>query len=189
MEEKCERLSADDLTDTEEYKHECWKLGLAASETMAADAFSAEVERLQGLCTTIVEAWVSNNVTKLQATAKSVERATVRMATLKASGLGLLANTNAIWNICDGATRMVIEQTLKKLRKAARSRDSVFILGAEHKPEAPSSHTGKYSASCFKDYVVDLVEMFLRLTNHVVRVEIARKVAIILVQHRCVQVV
>ena len=78
---------------------------------------------------------------------------------------------------------MVMEQNLKRWRKAARERDEEFVRGSEHKPVTPSSHTGKYSASCFKDYVVDLVELFLRLTNHVVRVEVARKSAIILVQH------
>ena len=36
LEGREEMSENDDLTGTEEYKHECWKLGLAASETLEA---------------------------------------------------------------------------------------------------------------------------------------------------------
>ena len=116
----------DDLTDTEEHKHELWKLGLASTaDTLPLTQYLEEVSRLQAYRNKLIDTWISGDTELLERLARHTGRLTFRMSTLKASGLGFLMNTSEMWSQASntiGNTRELVNSTLKRWRRWCRER-------------------------------------------------------------------
>ena len=93
-------------------------------------------------------------------------------------------HTNEVWRSTDVETRNIITDIMKKWRKLCRDRDTEFVRGSEHVIDMRLNRRplGETVAGKFKDAVLDITDTFVQRTNCLVRVEVARRVAINLVQ-------
>ena len=53
----------DDLTDTEEHKHELWKLGLVSTaDALPLTQYFEQVSRLQEFCNKLIDTWINGAI-------------------------------------------------------------------------------------------------------------------------------
>ena len=98
--------------------------------------------RLQEFCNRLIDTWISGDNELLERLARRTCRLTVRMSTLKASGLGFLMNTGKIRSQVGGNTRELVNSTVKRWRRWCREKNPEFVRGNEHQVEAQQRHFG-----------------------------------------------
>ena len=121
----------------------------------------------QNFTTKLMEAWIASDIPKLKQAARTRRRLMVRKITLKAGGLGLLMNTNEVWQGNDGETRNMIADTLRKWRKSCRECDKEFVRGSEHiiDMKLDGKPFGETTAGNFKDAMLDITDTSVQKTN------------------------